>query len=375
MKTLDSEKTKSFIDDIYACASCGYCRFGCPVYQQVGFERVAPRGRIQALKRAIEARGEIPETLRESIYMCLQCENCEVQCPMSIDFPKIATTVAEMYNDAGELPDGAQAMKDQIHQLGNPYGKTREERAEWMPKHVNAPGRDILYFVGCGASFGSTRIPRSIAKILDDIGLEYNVLGEEENCCGAPLFRIGDTAGAEKMIESNTKKFRELGAKTIFANCAGCFKTLHHSYSNEFESLHVSQFLLRLVDEGKLQFKKNMDVKAIYFDGCDIGRHSDVYEEPRNLLRKIEGLELLEYDNNRDQALCCGGPLLSSMPDLAQDIAADRVREAAAKGAEMIVTPCPTCMLNLKQGAKAAGIKMKIEDLPMILPNLVEKKK
>lgn len=375
MNTLDLDKSKEFLNDIYACAGCGYCRFGCPVYQQVGFERIAPRGRIAALKRSIEARGEIPETLRESIYMCLQCENCEVNCPMSIDFPKIATKVAEMYNDADALPDGAQAMKDQIHELGNPYGKTREERAEWMPKHQNAPGRDILYFVGCGASYGSTRIPRSVTKMLDEIGIEYNLLGEEENCCGAPLFRIGDVDGAQKMIDKNTEKFRELGAKTIFANCAGCFKTLHHSYSQEFESLHVSQFLLRLVEEGKLQFKKNLDTTAIYFDGCDIGRHCDVYEEPRDLLKTIPGLNLVEYDYNRENAMCCGGPLLSSMPDLAQEIAADRVREAADKGAELIVTPCPTCMLNLKQGAKAAGIKMKIEDLPMILPSLLEKKK
>ncbi len=375
MKTLDPVKSQEILSDLYACASCGYCRFGCPVYQQVGFERIAPRGRIQALKRSLEARTDVPESLRESIYMCLQCENCEVQCPVSIDFPKIAVKVAEMFNDADELPTGAQAMKDQIHALGNPYGKTREERAEWMPKHENKAGRDILYFVGCGASYGSTRIPRSITKILDDIGLEYNVLGEEENCCGAPLQRIGDADGAQKMIEKNTAKFRELGAKTIFANCAGCFKTLLHSYPQEFEALHVSQFMLRLVEEGRVQFKKNLDVKAIYFDGCDIGRHSNVYEEPRNLLKTIPGLELLEYDYNREQAMCCGGPLLSSMPDLAQEIAADRVREAAAKGAEMIVTPCPTCMLNLKQGAKAAGLKMKIEDLPMILPSLLEKKK
>ncbi|MCX7017216.1 MAG: (Fe-S)-binding protein [Candidatus Sumerlaeota bacterium] len=375
MKTLDSSKMQEVINDIYSCASCGYCRFGCPVFQRVGFERLAPRGRILALKRALESRGEIPETLRESIYMCLQCQNCQVQCPMSIDFPKIALALAEQYNEANDLPEGPAMLKERIAKESNPFGEPRGERGAWMPKRELVPGLEHLYFVGCGTSYSATRIARSIVKMLDDIGFQYNVLGAEENCCGAPLFRVGDSAGARKLIEKNVQKFKELGVKTIFANCAGCFKTLKHAYPDTFEALHVTQFLMRLVESGQLKFSKDLKKRIIYFDGCDIGRHSEVYEEPRELLKSIPGVELLEYEYNRDQAMCCGGPLLASYPDLAQDIAADRVREAVEKGAEIIATACPTCMVNLKRGAQAADVKIRIEDIPMLLPTLVEKNK
>ena len=375
MKTIDASKMKEVLDDIYSCASCGYCRFGCPVFQQVGFERLAPRGRILALKRALENRGEIPESLRESIYMCLQCQNCKVQCPMSIDFPKIALALAEQYNEAGELPEGPAMLKQRIEEQSNPFGEPHGERGAWLPQRPLVPGREYLYFVGCGTSYGATRIARSIVKVLDDIGFEYNVLGTEENCCGAPLFRIGDSAGAQKMIEKNVQKFDELGVKTIFANCAGCFKTLKHAYPDRFEALHVTQLWDRLVKSGQIAFKGELKKKIIYFDGCDIGRHGEVFEEPRELLKAIPGVELLEFDYNRDQAICCGGPHLASYPDLAQEIAADRVREAVEKGAEIIATSCPTCMLNLKRGAQAAGVKIKIEDIPTLFPTLVEKKK
>ena len=375
MKTIDPSKMKDVLDDVYACASCGYCRFGCPVFQEKGFERLAPRGRILALKRALEKHGEVPETLRESIYQCLQCENCKVQCPLSIDFPKIALALAEQYNEAGDLPEGPATLKERVHAESNPYGEPHGERGAWAPKRDLVAGREYLYFVGCGTSYGANRIARSVVKVLDDIGFEYNILGSEENCCGAPLFRVGDAAGAQELIRKNVELFERLGVKTIFANCAGCFKTLKHAYPDKFKALHVTQLFEQLVRSGRIAFGKEFKKKIIYFDGCDIGRHSQVYEEPRNLLRAIPGVELLEYDYNRDQALCCGGPLLSSDPGLAQEIAAQRVREAVEKGAEIIATSCPACMLNLKSGAQAAGLTIRIEDIPLLIPALMEKKK
>jgi len=372
----DPAKLAEVLDDIYACAGCGYCRFGCPVFREVGFERLSPRGRILALKRAIETRTDVPASIRDSIYMCAQCENCKIQCPVGVDFVKISELLRKDMAERGMLPESQLPMKENLAREANPYGQPQAERGAWAgPQTRLEKGVPDLFFVGCGVSYGSNRIAKSVARVLDSIGMKFNVLGAEENCCGAPLFRLGEEQAAMEMVERNIKKFDELGVKRIFSTCAGCFKTLKQLYPDRFRVQHVSQLLLELVKSGRIQFGKELKKKIIYFDGCDIGRHAGVYEEPREFLKAIPGVELLEYDYNRDQALCCGGPLLSLDAELASRIAADRVREAVEKGAEMIVTPCPTCMLTLKDGAKTAGIRMDVQDLPMLLPSLLKREK
>jgi len=370
---LDPSRIPEVRDEIYACAGCGYCRFGCPVFRERGFERFTPRGRILALKRAIETRTDVPASLRDSIYLCAQCANCEVQCPVGIDFVKISEALRREFAARGELPPSLSPLRENLLAQANPYGQPQAERGAWLgPAPRLEPGVPDLYFVGCGVSYGSSRIAKSVVRVLDGLGLKYNILGSEEYCCGAPLFRLGEEERARAMVAKNVARFDELGVKRIFATCAGCFKTLKQLYPPRFEVLHISQLLWQLVREGQLKFGKELKKKIIYFDGCDIGRHAKVYEEPREFLKAIPGVELLEYDYNRDQALCCGGPLLALDADLAAKIAADRVREAAAKGAELIVTPCPTCMLMLKDGAKHAGLKLDVQDLPMLLPSLVK---
>ncbi|MEK7269509.1 MAG: (Fe-S)-binding protein [Planctomycetota bacterium] len=362
-------------EDLFACASCGYCRFGCPVFQTAGFERVTPRGRILALKRAIDGRTDVPAEIVDSIYRCLQCAGCKVNCPMEIDFVKICEAIRGDMAEKNILPEGQEMLRKTVSEKGNPFGEPAAERGVWAGKVERlTPGVPLLYFAGCASSYASNRIARSVVKVLETAGIPFNVMGREENCCAAPLLRVGDEAKAKVLIDKNIAVFERLQTTEIVASCAGCFKTLKTAYPEKFHAMHVTQFFLKLLKEGAFTFKKDFPKKIIYFDGCDIGRHAGVYEEPREFLRAIPGVTLLEYDYNREKAICCGGPLLSLDIKLAAKIAADRVREAAAKGAEMIATPCPTCMVNLKSGAEEAGIQISIQDIPMILPGIIEKK-
>ncbi|MDI6821948.1 MAG: (Fe-S)-binding protein [Actinomycetota bacterium] len=362
------------VEDAYTCASCGFCRFGCPVYKEIGFESATARGKMYLLKRVLEGELGYTERVVDSFYMCAQCQNCKQLCPTGIDFGEDIAILKEMFIREGKLPFYLFPLRDNVIEKGNPFGRDVEERGEWLPGKYRTPkSSEYLYFAGCSASYASTRIAKSIVKILDQIEFDFTVLGKEESCCGSPLERMGETVRARELMEKNVQRFRELGVKTVIVSCAGCLKTLTHSYPKDFKVLHVTQLFDQLMREGRLGFEKELDKKVVYFDGCDIGRHCGIYEEPRNILRSIPGVKLIDYEYSREEALCCGGPLVSSHPELAHKIASSRAKEAKELGAEIIATACPTCMVNLKEGAKLAQIEMEIQDIPMLLPKFLKR--
>ncbi len=362
--------------DVYACASCGYCRFNCPVYKEVGFERVSARGRMLLIKRMLEGKLPFGKGLVDSLYACTQCAGCSEMCPTDIDYVEIVSGLRREAARRGLLPESQVRARDVVTEFGNPFAEKAEDRGSWIPKKKEAgkKAKDV-YFVGCAGSYASNRIPKSVLLVLDSAGHEVALLGTKESCCGDPLLRIGETERAEELVRANVAAFRELGAERIIASCPGCYKTLKHEYPKEFEVLHVTELIAEMVKSGEVKFVKPLGKKVIYSDGCDLGRHCGVYDAPREILRAVPDLELLEFDYNREMAACCGGPVASFDPDLAHKIAAEKVREAQDKGAEIIVTSCPMCFVNLKEGAKLAGVTIQVQDLPMLLPKLVEKRK
>jgi len=357
--------------NVYTCASCGFCRFGCPVSKKVGFESQTARGRMVLLKRVLEGRLEYDTDLIESFYACALCGNCNEICPSGVDYIEIVSHLRKRFVESGRLPDSQKLLRNNLTNFGNPFSK-EEERGAWLPLKYREPKKSkYLYFVGCSSSYSSTRIPKSIMRVLESVNFDFIALGSLENCCGEPLLRMGEEEKANELMKQNVETFDKFGVETIFASCAGCYKTLKNRYPERFKVMHATQLLQQSVEQGKLVFKKELLRKIIYFDGCDIGRHCKTYEEPRDLLKAIPGVEMLEFDYNRDEAVCCGGPFASSDPDLAGKIAEDRVREAEAKGADIIATACPTCLVNLREGARRAGSEIEIQDIPMMLPRLI----
>lgn len=367
---------EQLVNDVYTCASCGFCRFGCPVYDVVGFERVTVRGRMLVFKKILEGRMEYTDRVTDSIYMCAGCGNCTVECPTGIDFVEMARTLREDLVRRGQLPESLRPIRGILVEKSNPFGEPLEERGAWVPPQYQEPEKSAnLYFAGCTASYSLNRVAKSILRILEDIGYDFTTLGGSERCCGNPLFRMGESEAAKEMMEENCQRFDELGVEQIFTSCAGCVTTFTHDYPQKYEVKHVTQLLAELLKEGRLQFDKELGEKVIYFDGCDIGRHCGIYEEPRSLLKAIPGVELIEFDYNREEGMCCGGPLMSSYPGVATEIASMRMKEAEEKGAGMVVTACPACFINLKAGAKEAGVKVSIQDIALLLPRLVKKEK
>jgi len=214
----------------------------------------------------------------------------------------------------------------------------------------------MIYFQGCTAREKLTRISKSTQKLLEQAGVEYTVLGDQE-CCGSVLLRTGFTEDAREAMQ---KTYEKLQGERVVVSCAGCYRTFREDYPlmvGKVDVIHISQLLEELIAEGKLHLDRE-EVKVTYHDPCHLGRHLEEYESPRRVLE--DKAQLVEMDKNQEEARCCGsgGGVKSAYPELSQSMAEHRVEEARKTGADLLVTCCPFCVLNLESVGK-----IKVRDL------------
>ncbi|MCP4625367.1 MAG: hypothetical protein GY850_17875, partial [bacterium] len=202
--------------------------------------------------------------------------------------------------------------------------------------------------------------------------IDVGVFGEKEICCGSPAIRIGDRQTFFDLVKRNIELFTASGVKKIITHCAGCHHVLKYDFPEvpgmppiEFEVVHVTQLLAQLIEEGKIKFTKEVPMTVTWHDPCHIGRHGGIYEEPRNILKAIPGLKVVEMERIKDQGWCCGAGagVRLAYPEHAFEIASERIEEAKATGAQAIATCCPYCEQNLAEPLKRNNEKMKMYDL------------
>ena len=200
----------------------------------------------------------------------------------------------------------------------------------------------MLYFRGCTAREKETGIAEATENLLKLANVDYHVL-DDEKCCGSVLLRTGFVRQAQEQIEKNSEVF---GDELVLTSCAGCYKTLKDDYEN-VDVIHISQFLDELIKEGKLEFSKK-DLNVTYHDSCHLGRHSDVFDEPRDVISSVANL--VEMENNREDSLCCGagGGVKSAYPEIADEMAKSRISQAKKTCCDFLITSCPFCKLNLE---------------------------
>ncbi|MHA2265079.1 MAG: (Fe-S)-binding protein, partial [Candidatus Thorarchaeota archaeon] len=218
-----------------------------------------------------------------------------------------------------------------------------------------------LLFVGCAPSYDprNQKVAKALVEVLNEAGVSFGVLGNEERCCGDSARRIGDEQAFGTMVERNVAKFEEMGVERVVAISPHTFHTLKNDYGEfgaEVEVFHHTQLLAELVDEEKV-VPGRMERKVTYHDPCYLGRHNGVYEEPRKILESVPGLELVEMERNRESSLCCGGGGGRFWTETASDerFSNLRVEEAFNVGAGTLVTGCPFCILNFEDSGKALG--------------------
>ena len=307
------------------------------------------------------ARGILERELKyatgiaDVLAYCTTCANCVGACgavDMMTGNPKIdAVTVieamrADLFN-LGFAPKGWKTVhsRNGREDMRNPYGEPKKDRGKWaegLDIEFRDRGSGLIYFVGCTSSYRQTVIATDTVKILKKLNIPFSIL-KDEWCCGSPLWRTGARKLAEKMAKHNVEALKD--AKTVITSCAGCARAFLKDYPEivgdmPFEVLHMTEFLENLMDEGKLTLKKPIAKKVTYHDPCHIGRELLMYDPPRNVLNAIPSIEFVEMKSTRENAWCCGGGggLKISNPNMAIDVATDRLGHAKEVGAEAIIS-------------------------------------
>ena len=373
--------------ELTQCVQCGYCISVCEAHGQTPWESVTPRGKIYYLNQLDKAGMGLEDKLLgrnvtvspefvDAMYKCTGCGNCEAVCHANIHLVELWENVRAwlVKNNYGPMP-AHKAMHEKIEENHNPYGEPDETRSAWWPKDVeNAAVPDVMFFAGCTASYRMMELAKAGVTVLSRAGVKIGTMGSEEWCCTSPLIRTGDRTLSLKFSEHTVETADGTGAKDMVMTCSGCYKTILNDagkyYSKTGQNVHhFSQYVEKLIAERKLPLNNEFKAKATYHDPCHLGRHAGVFDAPRNVIKKIKGLEFVEMYRNRETSRCCGagGGYKSQYGDYAVNVAAERIADAEEVGADLIITCCPFCVLNLRAGAKKAGSKIKVMDLSEVL--------
>ncbi|MDR3605578.1 MAG: FAD-linked oxidase C-terminal domain-containing protein [Syntrophaceae bacterium] len=388
-KTPDTIKkfSKEVDNEIIACIQCGFCRAGCPTFAESTLESLNAKGRVTLAFNMLTGKIEPSKDLAKRLYQCMLCLNCKSVCPAQVNVSDIIRSARERLVEYGFLPDSFKpALASMIDSL-NPLMAPKEKRADSYPSNFRkaVPGTtEVLLHMGCVTSFQDIKIIPSIIEILEKAGVNYGALGEEESCCGYLAYLVGDKLTFSKAMNLYSETISKYRPKELLTTCAGCLKTFRdlypmHGALNGYTVTHAVELLERLIAENRLKFKQyTKPVKVVYHDPCDMGRHMGVYEPPRNVLKAIPGVELLEFPLNRALAKCCGGGggLKGFDNQLASDIGYKRLLSAIELGAEAIVSACPSCKGTFNQAAARARKekkgKIKVLDITELVASSLE---
>ena len=379
------EKVKSFgeaVDtEILACIQCGFCHAGCPTYAQTKMESLNARGRVALAYNMLTDQISPSEDLAQRLYQCMGCLNCKFTCPAGVDLSTIIHAARQRLVEQGFIPEIHKKLLESIAEHGNPFTEPASKRADIFPKDFTAKAEaDTLLFLGCVASYQDLKIIPSIMKVAQSVDEDFTALGEDEVCCGYLSYIVGDQDAFKQCMDNALARIKKTRAKTIVATCAGCYKTLHDLYPKYGGSLegvrilHAIEYIEELINQGRLKFKEDgKPLTVAYHDPCDIGRHMGIYEPPRNVIKAIPGINLVEFAMNRNMAKCCGGGggVKAFDNPLSGDIAFDRVLQAVGVEADTIVSACPSCKNSLNQGAARARKEKKGKIKVMDLTELV----
>ena len=372
-------------EDVLACIQCGYCNAVCPTYEEFKWESASPRGKIYFLKRFLSLNilgklfknEEYKKGFVKSLYICAGCGACNKICPVSIELSHRWEELKEWLVIEGYAPlEGHKPLRERVKTVRNPYNEPIPKRNDWVPSGIKlSPQPEILYFVGCTESYRRQEIAQATANILKIADVDFTILGSFEQCCGSPLLRTGlSDIVKEELMPQNVDNIEKLGVSEIVTACSGCFQTLTNDYPRElgplpFKVLHISQYVERLLNEGRLEFKGKVENKVTYHDPCHLGRHVGVFEEPRRLLSRIPGIDFVEMRRIKMKSQCCGagGGFKIAFNEKATTIGSKRVAEAMQTEADFIITCCPFCKTNLLHGGEIIENGLKTYDLMEVI--------
>jgi Fe-S oxidoreductase len=419
---------EDFREDMELCGKCSICKFiplekvrgdqpsyVCPSISRYNFNAYSGGGRMGIGVAMLEDRLEYTEKLKHIIYNCQMCGACDVSCKYAMDM-EVLEPIYELRIKAVEEGCTDPALDKVINRLrkqGTMVPGARAKRGDWARgldvKDAAKQKVKVLYHVGCLTSNDreSQKLARATVKILKRASVDFGILGDGETCCGGRAYQMGYQDGFLRQAEKNMAMIKKAGIKTLVTACAdgyNAFKVLYDKFNlkGDLEVLHITELAARLIEEGKLKLSKTVRMNVTYHEPCYLGRQGEpwihwqgkrlpgiqrrydppkvfrrgtygVYEPPRDILRAIPGVQLVEMERIKEYAWCCGagGGVNESNPEFSVWTASERIREAEATGAEAIVTACPWCVKNLKDAVRQSGSSLKVFDIVELLEKAI----
>jgi Fe-S oxidoreductase len=400
------------------CVRCSFCKYidmnwinslrfsrQCPIDTRYGFNLYSAHGLLSAAIAELDGKLEFTPKLVEALYHCTLCGGCDVRCKRNLDIEvlRVIETLRSRYIEQGNILPAHKALADNIRQTKNEYGEPHENRFKWLPKNIKlAPKADIVYFVGCASAYKQPGLAKATVRLLNQTGTQFMLLADEW-CSGNTVLATGQVALARELAEHNIKEIQASGAQTVITSSAECYKSLKVDYpklmgkSTEempYIAMHITEYIDKLRQDGKFKFSKALPIKVTYHDACNLGRLSEpwqewepkydgtiplgkiwrrgdrgIYDPPRNVLKGISGLELVEMERSRSNAWCVGscGGVAQAFPDFALWTAGERVEEAKMTGAEAIITCSPEAKELLSEAIKAQKAGIAVYDIVEII--------
>jgi Fe-S oxidoreductase len=403
------------------CSRCSYCKWipfaqvkswrfakGCPSVEYNKFQSYSAGGRLAATLSLLEGRSSYSDGFLKIAYSCLMDGLCDVACKVCRYNMEPLEAMRELrfrLVEDGQLLPQLMPFIDNLRKEDNMMLELKSERGKWAEgldvKDITTEKADVVFHTGCRFSYdkGLWKVPRTAVTVMKNAGVDIGIMGKDETCCGGRLYDMGYKGEFTKYAENNIEAWKAAGVKTVVTSCADgyhAFKRLYPALGFKLEVLHTVEFIERLIKEGKIKFTKTVPMKVTYHDPCHLGRRGEpyvpwngeekkirgqiviyeppkprnngalgVYESPRNVLKSIPGLELVEMERIREYAWCCGagGGVKENYPDFSSWVAQERIEEAKSTGAEALVTACSWCERNFLDAISNNGDNIGVYDI------------
>jgi Fe-S oxidoreductase len=412
---------EDFAAEMDRCSQCSYCKWipfdhvkswrfakNCPSISYHNFNSYSARGRYAVARSLIKGQSGYSDAVRDIVFTCMTCGSCDVSCKVCRYNLEPLEMVRELKFRLVQDGQGLDAHKSVIESLNkeqNTVLQPKAERGEWadgldVPR-LSSEKAEVLFHAGCRFSYDEDlqESARAAVLLLKNAGVDVGILGEREMCCGGRVYSMGYKDEFARFAQANMQTWARAGVKTVVTSCADgyhAFKRLYPQLGSQVEVLHTVEFIDRLVKEGKLTFRSEVPITVTYHDPCHLGRQGEpyvpwdgvekkiksqiivyepkrpryngawgVYDPPREILRSIPGVELVEMERIREYSWCCGagGGVREAYPEFSMWTASERIAEAKATGAEALVSACPWCERNFIDAISALGDTMQVYDV------------
>ena len=374
-----------------ACTNCCLCAEVCPAVSATRDGHLSGVYRLGELRNIMRSRSGLfrkffgkkqptdahLKRFSETVYRCTLCGRCQQTCPSGIMLRDLWLSLRQDLVHSAAYPTKVDRIRENVAHNRNVFDEDNAERADWVedlherPDHGYIRKRaEVVYFTGCVAAYFplAQRIPMALSHILEKAQADFTLLGEEEWCCGFPLLGAGLREHMQELIDHNIAAVSQKGAHTVVFACPSCFQMWREHYPHDFEIYHVTQYINQLIADGSLQFNE-LESTVTYHDPCDLGRGSQEYEAPREVIRSIPGVQLVEMAHGRENCLCCGGGGNLEMVDatLSADIAKTKIDEVLRTRAEAVVTACQQCVRTMETYTRRNKISLEVLDIVQLV--------